>query len=74
MAATTVTSGVLESLKGFHKAADLAKAKAAEIAAEAENVARHIVALGNALTDDEKTAYGLWLTAREKVQAAAKAI
>lgn len=74
MAATTVTSGVLSSLKDFHKLADLAKAKAAEIAADAANAERHIAALGNALTADEKAAYGVWLAARETAAAAVKSV
>ncbi len=62
---------MLEILKEAHKAADLFRAKQAEITAEVTNAERHVKAVVDALTADEKTAYDAWVA--ERTKAAAKA-
>ena len=61
---------MFNTIKLFHKIADLAKAKIDEAKAEIAQAERHIEALKPALDDVEQAAYTAFLQTREKLEKA----
>ncbi len=62
---------MLDILKEAHKAAEVARAKAAEMATLVGNTERHVKVLADALNDEEKALYAAWQAERAKLTAKA---